>query len=133
MRHGGVSLSPRAEALLAKLEAFVHDECIPADAIFEREIEAMPPGERFSKIPAILASLKDRARSLGLWNLFLAKEEYGDLGAGLTNAEYAVLCEVTGRSRLAPEACNCSAPGMCAARPLGADATASCHPADARA
>jgi len=52
--------------------------------------------------------LKQKARSEGLWNLFLTEEH--EEGAGLTNAEYAHLAEVMGHTRLAAEACNCSAP-----------------------
>ena len=58
--------------------------------------------------PPILDELKERAKVLGLWNLFLPKE-YPE-GAGLTNLEYALMAEVTGRCSIAPEALNCSAP-----------------------
>ena len=58
-----------------------------------------------------MEQLKVRAKSLGLWNLFLSKEHYPDVGVPLTNLEYAVMAEIMGRSpRVAPEACNCSAP-----------------------
>ncbi|CAG8481559.1 8633_t:CDS:2 [Dentiscutata erythropus] len=60
-------------------------------------------------VPPIIEELKKKARSLGLWNLFLSKH-YSE-GAGLTNLEYALIAEITGRSlRIAPEAINCSAP-----------------------
>lgn len=60
-------------------------------------------------IPPVLEELKAKARSLGLWNLFLG-QEYPE-GAGLTNLEYSLIAEVTGRCpKLAPEAMNCSAP-----------------------
>jgi acyl-CoA dehydrogenase len=56
-------------------------------------------------------TLKAKARSLGLWNLFLTNSAHHSFGNGLSNLEYAPLCEITGRSlQLAPEACNCSAP-----------------------
>ena len=54
-----------------------------------------------------MEDLKREAKKRGLWNLWLPDARYG---AGLTNLDYAVICEVLGRSALAPEACNCSAP-----------------------
>jgi acyl-CoA dehydrogenase len=57
--------------------------------------------------PAVMEELKGEARERGLWNLFLPDEEHG---AGLTNVEYAPLAEIMGRTRIASEACNCSAP-----------------------
>ncbi|KAJ2765625.1 hypothetical protein IWQ57_004703, partial [Coemansia nantahalensis] len=102
-----VVLSPRAQRLYDALVAFVEDECIPAEAAYQREVGA--GAQRWTAVPQTMERLKARARSLGLWNLFLTRE-YAE-GAGLSNYEYAVLCEVMGRSpALAPEACNCSAP-----------------------
>ena len=58
-----------------------------------------------------MEDLKNKARKLGLWNLFLSKEHYPDVGVPLTNLEYATMAEVMGHApRVAPEACNCSAP-----------------------
>ena len=99
-------LSPRVTEMKALLEDFVENHCIPAEATFEEQL-----GEgsaRWAAVPAVMEELKNEARRLGLWNLWLPREF--PQGAGLTNAEYAVLAEVTGRSMLAPEACNCSAP-----------------------
>ncbi|KAJ2726989.1 hypothetical protein GGI07_000106 [Coemansia sp. Benny D115] len=102
-----VELSPRAEELKRRLTEFVENECIPAEAEYHK---ALGTGtQRWKTVPAVMDRLKKRARELGLWNLFLTRE-YAE-GAGLTNYEYAVLCEITGRSpAIAPEACNCSAP-----------------------
>lgn len=66
------------------------------------------PEERARTIPPILNDLKKKARELGLWNLWLHSHYEG--GAGFTNLEYALMCETMGRSRIAPEATNCSAP-----------------------
>ena len=99
-------LSPRVAKLKSSLEAFVEEHCIPGEEEFERQLGE---GERrWKRVPPVMETLKCEARRRGLWNLWLPKEF--PEGAGLSNAEYAVLAEVTGRSFLAPEACNCSAP-----------------------
>ncbi|KAJ2448759.1 hypothetical protein EV183_005275 [Coemansia sp. RSA 2336] len=102
-----VELSPRVEKLRKTLIDFVENECIPAEEEYK---QALGEGaERWTKVPPVMERLKKRARALGLWNLFLPKEY--EEGAGLSNYEYAVLCETMGRSpAIAPEACNCSAP-----------------------
>jgi len=69
-------------------------------------VEQLNAGDRWQS-PAIMATLKQQARDAGLWNLFLPDVEYG---AGLTNLEYAPLCEIMGRSPIGPEVFNCSAP-----------------------
>eukprot|EP00616_Rhizochromulina_sp_CCMP1243_P009310 CAMPEP_0118979880 /NCGR_PEP_ID=MMETSP1173-20130426/26932_1 /TAXON_ID=1034831 /ORGANISM="Rhizochromulina marina cf, Strain CCMP1243" /LENGTH=419 /DNA_ID=CAMNT_0006930167 /DNA_START=19 /DNA_END=1275 /DNA_ORIENTATION=+ len=98
--------SSRLQELEAAMEDFVNNHCIPAEGPFE---EALGHGaQRWQAVPQIMEDLKAEARRRGLWNLWLPKEF--PQGAGLTNAEYAVLAEITGRSLLAPEACNCSAP-----------------------
>jgi acyl-CoA dehydrogenase len=81
------------------------DECIyPNEARYDEELRAS--GNPHHQ-PAVMEELKAEARSRGLWNLFQPHPEWG---AGLTNLEYAPLAEVMGRSHIASEACNCSAP-----------------------
>ncbi|RKP04971.1 acyl-CoA dehydrogenase/oxidase [Thamnocephalis sphaerospora] len=99
--------SERVRRLAKVLTDFVENECIPAEALYERQMGE--GADRWKVIPPVMEKLKQRARELGLWNLFLPKE-YPE-GAGLTNLEYAPLCEIMGRSvTIAPEACNCAAP-----------------------
>ncbi|KAI9490522.1 acyl-CoA dehydrogenase/oxidase [Zychaea mexicana] len=101
------TLSPKFRELYAKAKDFVENECIPAEKVFAAQ---MGQGEnRWKVIPPVLEELKVKARSIGLWNLFLGRE-YGNFGAGLTNVEYGLLAELSGRSSLAPESWNCSAP-----------------------
>ena len=76
----------------------------PSERVYTEQLEAAT--NRWES-PPIMEELKRAARAAGLWNLFLPDTA---LGAGLTNLEYAPLCEIMGRSPIAPEACNCSAP-----------------------
>src|SRR5688500_18201947 len=81
------------------------DELVyPNEAKYHEQLEAS--GNRRS-VPRVMEELKEAAKARGLWNLFLPDS---DLGAGLTNLEYAPLCEVMGRSPIAPEVFNCNAP-----------------------
>jgi len=98
-----------AKDKLALLVDFVEKECIPAEEVFHAQISS-DPVKRWKSIPPILEELKAKAKKLGLWNLFLSKAHYPDVGVDLTNLEYAVMAEVLGRGRVASEACNCSAP-----------------------
>ena len=79
---------------------FVHGDCIPADALLESQIRT-DPKERWKIYPLYLDHLKTKARSLGLWDLFFHKL-YTE-GVGLSNLEYAIVAEITGRGKLAPE------------------------------
>ena len=97
-------ISERAEALKRRITDFLDEHIIPAEAVFAAQLDQGP--SRWS-IPPVMEELKARAKADGLWNLFLPKHEYPD---GLTNVEYAALCEVMGRSPIASEAFNCSAP-----------------------
>ena len=94
--------SDKVKQLQHQVQSFMDEYIYTNERTFYEEIER----ERW-KPPAIVEELKKKARSAGLWNLFLPESEYG---AGLTNLEYAPLCEIMGRSRMAPEVFNCSAP-----------------------
>jgi acyl-CoA dehydrogenase len=94
--------SDKVKALEDKLGAFMDQHIYPNEERYEREVES---GDRWQQV-ALMEELKVEAKAAGLWNLFLP----GGHGAGLTNLEYAPLCEIMGRSPIAPEAFNCSAP-----------------------
>ncbi len=95
-------LSEKTKALQARLQAFMDEHIYPNEQRFLDEIES----DRW-KPARIIEELKPKARAAGLWNLFMPDEENG---AGLTNLEYAPLCEIMGRSPMAAEVFNCSAP-----------------------
>ena len=95
--------SERASELRTRLAAFMAEQIYPNEGRYHEELEAV---DRW-QVPRVMEELKAKARSVGLWNLFLPGGEHG---AGLTNLEYAPLCEIMGRSAIGPEAFNCSAP-----------------------
>lgn len=95
--------SPKVQALQQQLTAFMDEHIYPAEKRFVQEAEELGPWAVYP----VVEELKPKARALGLWNLFLPESEHG---AGLTNLEYAPLCEIMGRSLLAPEVFNCAAP-----------------------
>ncbi|HWG74479.1 MAG TPA: acyl-CoA dehydrogenase family protein [Acidimicrobiales bacterium] len=98
-------LSPMAKDLQARLVEFMADKVVPAEAVFASQLA---DGGDPHLTPPVMEDLKAEARRRGLWNLFLPyKTEWTD---GLSNCDYAPLAEIMGRSHLAPEACNCSAP-----------------------
>lgn len=102
-----LGLSPEMEAVREKIRHFVANDVAAVEQRYQDEVAV---GDRWSHTPVqedIMEGLKARARALGLWNFFLPKSQGG---AGITNLEYAHLAEVMGRSRLASEAFNCSAP-----------------------
>ena len=96
------ALSARGRDLHERLTAFMEAHVYPNEATYRGQLAP----DRW-RLPPIVEELKVRARAAGLWNLFLPESE---LGAGLTNLEYAPLCEVMGRVPWAPEVFNCSAP-----------------------
>ena len=95
--------SPKVQALQQRLMAFMDEHIYPNEQRHAEEAENLGPW----KVHPVIEELKPKAREAGLWNLFLPHSEHG---AGLTNLEYAPLCEIMGRSFLAPEVFNCSAP-----------------------
>jgi acyl-CoA dehydrogenase len=96
--------SQRTRMYQEQLADFMSKHVYPNEQVFVDQLS----GQRDRwQVPPIMEELKARARERGLWNLFLPESE---LGAGLTNLEYAPLCEIMGRSPIAPEAFNCAAP-----------------------
>jgi acyl-CoA dehydrogenase len=101
------SYSPRTQDLQTRLNAFMAEHVYPAEGRWWAEIEAnTAAGKRWSPLDTI-ESLKPKAQAAGLWNLFLPESE---LGAGLTNQEYAPLAEIMGAVPWSSEVFNCSAP-----------------------
>ncbi|WP_044893954.1 acyl-CoA dehydrogenase [Bacillus alveayuensis] len=99
------SYSAKVNELRKKLNVFMEEYIYPNEKVYEEQLNAQK--SRWSAVPTIIEELKEKAKKEGLWNLFLPDSEYG---AGLTNVEYAPLCEIMGRSLIAPEVFNCSAP-----------------------
>ena len=95
--------SDKVKDLQAKLLAFMDEHVYPNE---QRHHDEVADGERWQP-SKVIEGLKPKARAAGLWNMFLPDSEDG---AGLTNLEYAPLCEIMGRSHMAPEVFNCSAP-----------------------
>lgn len=95
--------SETTRELALRLENFMRDHVYPNETVFDEQVSE---GDRWQPVQ-ILEELKSKAKEEGLWNLFLPESDYG---AGLTNLEYAPLCEIMGRVHWAPEVFNCSAP-----------------------
>ena len=95
--------SNKVKDLQDKLTNFMNEHVYKNEAVYKEEVEK---GSRWC-VPKIMEDIKSKAKEQGLWNLFLPES---DLGAGLTNTEYAPLCEIMGRSPIGAEVFNCSAP-----------------------
>jgi acyl-CoA dehydrogenase len=98
-------LRPEAVELVEKVKDFIDSDVRPKEHVFHEQINVGK--DRWSSYPSVIDELKEKARAKGLWNLFLPESEFG---AGLSNYEYAHLAEEMGKSHIASEAMNCSAP-----------------------
>ncbi|MBW1818025.1 MAG: acyl-CoA dehydrogenase family protein [Deltaproteobacteria bacterium] len=98
-----LEFSDKSRELQVRVKAFMEEHIYPNEKAFARERDE---GDRWQPLD-LMEEMKAKAKEEGLWNLFLPDS---DLGAGLTNLEYAPLCEIMGRSPWAPEVFNCSAP-----------------------
>jgi len=101
--HMDFAYSEKVQKLQARVSAFMDQHIYPNEETFQREVSE---GDRWQPT-RIVEELKKKAKEQGLWNLFLPESK---AGAGLTNLEYAPLCEIMGRVHWAPEVFNCSAP-----------------------
>src|SRR5271154_5599075 len=96
--------SERCREFTERLQTFMEEHVYPAEPVYEQQLaDSGNPHHQ----PAVTEQLKVAARDAGLWNMFLPDTDHG---AGLSNSDYAPLAEILGRSRIASEACNCSAP-----------------------
>src|SRR6266850_680947 len=96
--------SKKTKMYMEQLTDFMSKFVYPNESTFHQQLDSQ--ADRWT-VPPIMDELKAKARERGLWNLFLPES---DRGAGLTNLEYAPLCEIMGRSPIAAETFNCSAP-----------------------
>ncbi|XP_041348618.1 acyl-CoA dehydrogenase family member 10-like [Gigantopelta aegis] len=102
------ALSPQVQDIHHSVKKMIQEEIIPLEA----DLQKQQTSEDKWQVPARMEELKKKAKSLGLWNLFLPLESDPGkkYGAGLTNTEYAFICEEMGKCVIAPEVFNCSAP-----------------------
>ena len=96
--------SEKVQRFRTELWGFMQEHVYPNERTYKEQLGA--DGNNWT-VPPIMEELKEKAKAAGLWNLFLPEQEYG---AGLSNLEYAPLCEIMGRSPIAPEVFNCSPP-----------------------
>jgi len=94
----------KVKALQERVTAFMEEVVYPNERTYEQQLQAA--SSRWT-IPPVMEEMKQHAKDAGLWNLFLPESQFG---AGLTNVEYAPLCEIMGRSAIGPEVFNCAAP-----------------------
>ena len=100
-------LSDRCKELRERLLKFMDDHVYPAERVYEEQL-AQSGDPHFH--PPVMEELKEQAREVGLWNLFLPYDVPDGSAPALSNLEYAPLAEIMGRSHIASEACNCAAP-----------------------
>jgi acyl-CoA dehydrogenase len=101
------ALSDRCNELRERLLAFMDEHIYPAESVYHEQL--VGSGDPHYH-PPVMEELKEQARELGLWNLFLPYSDADPSAPGLSNSEYAPLAEIMGRSHIAPETCNCAAP-----------------------
>jgi acyl-CoA dehydrogenase len=101
------SHSDKVRDLQERITQFMDQYVYPAEPLYHKELEENRRAGNPWKVTKVVENLKQKAKAENLWNLFLPHSEHG---AGLTNLEYAPLCEIMGRSHIAPEVFNCSAP-----------------------
>ena len=99
--------SERARELQRRVKHFIDTEIVPQEAAYKEEVDAARRAGNAFIVPQTMERLKAKAKEAGLWNLFLPESGHG---AGLSNLEYAPLCELMGRVPIASEVFNCSAP-----------------------
>ena len=99
--------SEKVRELQERITQFMDRHIYPAEPLYHKEMEENRRAGNPWQVSKVIEDLKRKAKAENLWNLFLPHSEHG---AGLTNLEYAPLCEIMGRSHIAPEAFNCSAP-----------------------
>src|SRR3974390_3864827 len=101
------SHSDKVRELQERVARFMDDHVYPAEPLYHQELEANRRAGNPWQVSNVIEGLKQKAKAANLWNLFLPHSEHG---AGLTNLESPPLCVIMGRSHIAPEAFNCSAP-----------------------
>lgn len=95
-------VSDNAKKTLDIVEKFVNEECLPADPVYASQLGE--GAQRWGGHPSVIDALKEKAKKLGLWNMFLAKGHYKE-GAGFSNLEYGLIAEQLGKSSTASEVC----------------------------
>ncbi len=99
--------SARCKDYLARISAFMDKHVYEGEEIYDRQHTDFGPGEGRWKVPPVIEALKEKAKAEGLWNLFHSDKKWGP---GLSNADYAPLAELMGRTHIGPEVFNCAAP-----------------------